>query len=137
MSHAQERPAISDRLRNAGLRPTRQREALACLLFKDEDRHVTAEELHNQALAAGSRVALATVYNTLHQFVAAGLLREIVIDAGRSYFDTNIADHHHFYFERTGRLEDIPAPQVVIARIPEPPAGCAVKRVEVVVRVEG
>ena len=137
MLAAEATPDVLDRLRAAGLRPTRQREALARLLFTEMDRHVTAEELHREALLAGSKVALATVYNTLHQFVTAGLLREIVIDAGRSYFDTNIVDHHHFYFETSGRLEDIPAPQVTISRIPDPPAGCKVKRVEVVVRVEG
>src|SRR5579871_2144950 len=100
--------AVLERLRGAGLRPTRQRLALARLLYDGRDRHVAAEELHAEALAAKVRVSLATVYNTLHQFTEAGLLREIVVAGGRSYFDTNISEHHHFFFEDSGRLEDIP-----------------------------
>src|SRR5262249_60651102 len=76
------------------LRPPRQRLALARLLFEKGDRHVTAEQLHGEAQAASVRVSLATVYNTLHQFIGAGLLREVVVDPGRSYFDTNVSDHH-------------------------------------------
>src|SRR6202795_1491326 len=88
-----------ERLRTAGLRPTRQRLALARLLFEKGDRHVTAEQLHGEAQATSVQVSLATVYNTLHQFIAAGLLREVVVDPGRSYFDTNVSDHHHFFHE--------------------------------------
>ena len=95
-------------LRAAKLRPTRQRLALAKLLFEKGDRHVTAEQLHDEALAASIPVSLATIYNTLHQFVGAGLLREVVVNPGRSYFDTNIADHHHFFFEETGKLHGYP-----------------------------
>ena len=126
---------ILDRLRAAGLRPTRQRLALAKLLFEGPDRHVTAEILHGEARAASVRVSLATVYNTLHQFTNAGLLKEIVVDSQRSYFDTNIADHHHFFFEGSNELEDIPSEHIVVSELPEPPAGMAVKRVDVVVRV--
>ncbi|OHC76254.1 MAG: transcriptional repressor [Rhodospirillales bacterium RIFCSPLOWO2_01_FULL_65_14] len=127
-------PAL-DRLRSVGLRPTRQRLALARLLFENGDRHVTAEMLHAEAQAAAIRVSLATVYNTLHQFTTAGLLREIVVDSQRSYFDTNMTDHHHFYFEKTSELEDIPGEQVVVAQLPAPPAGTEVKRVDVVIRI--
>jgi Fur family iron response transcriptional regulator len=124
-----------DLLRAADLRPTRQRLALARLLFEKGDRHVTAEMLHDEALAANIRVSLATVYNTLHQFTAAGLLREIVVDATRSYFDTNIQDHHHFFFEKSGRLEDIPGHQVVVSDMPAAPEGTRVARVDVIVRL--
>ncbi|HIM76747.1 MAG TPA: transcriptional repressor, partial [Rhodospirillales bacterium] len=103
---------VLDRLRGAGLRPTRQRLALAKMLLEGPDRHVTAEILHAEAQAASIRVSLATVYNTLHQFTAAGLLREIVVDSQRSYFDTNTSDHHHFFFEGSNRLDDIPGDQV-------------------------
>ncbi len=127
---------ILDRLRGVGLRPTRQRLALAKMLFEGPDRHVTAEILHAEAQAASIRVSLATVYNTLHQFTAAGLLREIVVDSQRSYFDTNISDHHHFFFEGTNRLDDIPGDQVVVASMPSPPAGTTVKRIDIVVRLE-
>ncbi len=126
-----------DRLRNAGLRPTRQRLALARLLFDGCDRHLTAEQLHSEAVGSNIRVSLATVYNTLHQFTDAGLLREIVVDAGRSYFDTNTSDHHHFFFETSGRLCDIPVEMVELARIPEAPEGTSISRVEVIVRVTG
>jgi Fur family iron response transcriptional regulator len=88
-----------ERLRSAGLRPTRQRLALVRLLFDHGDRHVSAEALHAEAQRAGVRVSLATIYNTLNQFTEAGLLREVVVEAGRSYFDTNTGDHHHFFFE--------------------------------------
>lgn len=123
------------RLRTAGLRPTRQRLALARLLFKDGDRHVTAEQLHSEAEAARARVSLATVYNTLHQFVRAGLLREVVAGTGRSYFDTNIDNHHHFYFVEDGRLEDIVATDIAMGMLPSPPAGSAIERVDVVIRL--
>ncbi len=126
---------VIDRLRQAGLRPTRQRIALAKLLFEGGDRHVTAEELHGEALGGNVRVSLATIYNTLHQFTTAGLLRQVVVDSGRSYFDTNIADHHHFFFEESGRLQDIPGESVVVSSLPEPPGGAQVSRVDVIVRV--
>jgi Fur family iron response transcriptional regulator len=126
---------VIDVLRTSGLRPTRQRIALARLLFEKGDRHVTAETLHEEAQRASIRVSLATVYNTLHQFTAAGLLREIVVDASRSYFDTNTSDHHHFFFERSGRLEDIPGDQIVVSDVPPPPSGTRVTRVDVIVRI--
>ena len=126
---------VIDRLRGVGLRPTRQRLALGKLLFDGQDRHVTAEKLHAEALAANIRVSLATVYNTLHQFTDAGMLREITVDAACSYFDTNTSEHHHFYHEASGRLEDIAGHHVAVMDLPDPPCGTAVKRVDVVVRL--
>lgn len=128
-------PNLLERLRAAGLRPTRQRLALARLLFDGGERHVTAEQLHGEALAAEIPVSLATVYNTLHQFTAAGLLREVVVEPGRSYFDTNADDHHHFFCESSGVLQDIPGQGVVVSGLPLPPVGTAIQRVEVIVRV--
>ena len=122
-------------LRAAKLRPTRQRLALARMLFEKGDRHVTAEQLHGEAQAASVRVSLATVYNTLHQFIAAGLLREVVVDPGRSYFDTNVSDHHHFFHEETGRLQDIPGERLGVAELPAPPAGTQIRRVDVIIRL--
>jgi Fur family iron response transcriptional regulator len=124
-----------ERLRAVGLRPTRQRVALARILFDRGPRHITAETLHAEASRARIRVSLATVYNALHQFVDRGLLREVMVDPGRSYFDTNVADHHHFYDPDAARLTDIPLPDVVVARIPPPPAGTEVGRVDVVIRL--
>lgn len=125
------------RLRAVGLRPTRQRLALARLLFDSGyDRHMTAEALHEEAVRAGAKVSLATVYNTLHQFTEAGLLREVVVGSGRAYFDTNTEDHHHFFYEDDGRLEDIPGELVRVSGVPHPSAG-KIARVDVIVRVKG
>jgi Fur family transcriptional regulator, iron response regulator len=123
-------------LRSAGLRPTRQRLSLARLLLEGGDRHVTAEQLHDEAVAAGVRVSLATIYNTLHQFTEAGLLRETVVEPGRSYFDTNTADHHHFFCEATGELVDIPGDHLVVSGLPSPPEGTEIRRVDIIVRVD-
>jgi Fur family transcriptional regulator, iron response regulator len=124
------------RLRAAGLRPTRQRLELVGLLFTGGHRHMTAESLHVDAVAAGAQVSLATVYNTLHQFTAAGLLRQVVVDAARSYFDTNTDEHQHFFVEDEGTLIDIPGEHISIAGVPSPPKGMAVERIDVVVRVK-
>jgi Fur family transcriptional regulator, iron response regulator len=126
---------LTKRLRVAGLRPTRQRVALAQLLFDGTDRHVTAEHLHGEAVARSIPVSLATVYNTLHQFTTAGLLREVVVEPGRSYFDTNTRDHHHFFCESTGHLQDIPGELVMVGQLPQPPAGAEICRVDVIIRV--
>ncbi len=125
-----------DILRDAGLRPTRQRLGLARLLFCDKDRHVTAEQLHAEASGASLRVSLATIYNTLHQFTEAGLLREVVVEPGRSYFDTNTTDHHHFFHEGTGELRDIAGDAIAVGQVPAPPAGTAIQRVDIIVRVK-
>lgn len=121
-------------LRCAGLRPTRQRVDLGRLLFARGHRHICAEDLHAEAEAAGVRVSLATVYNALHQFTGAGLLREIAVDGSRTYFDTNVSEHHHFFVEGEGRLIDLVG-EIGIDRLPEPPAGMEITSVEVVVRV--
>jgi Fur family iron response transcriptional regulator len=123
------------RLRSVGLRPTRQRVALARLLLENGDRHITAEQLHGEAVAAEIRVSLATVYNTLHQFTEAGLLREVVVEPGRSYFDTNTNDHHHFFCEATSKLQDIPGRDVVVSELPLPPLGTEICRIDVIIRV--
>ncbi len=119
----------------AGLRPTRQRVALAELLFSGQHRHVSAEALHGEAVEGGIRVSLATVYNTLHQFREAGLLREVSVDASRSYFDTDTSDHHHFFVEDEQRVIDIPASAIEISGLPEAPRGMKVTHVDVVIRV--
>ena len=123
-------------LGGAGLRPTRQRVALADLLIGDGcNRHVTAESLYDAARTAGSPVALATVYNTLRSFTEAGLMTEITVDAIRSYFDTDVSDHAHFYWEDDGRLSDAPHGSVRFDALPEPPEGAEIARVDVVVRL--
>jgi Fur family iron response transcriptional regulator len=126
---------VLSRLRAAGLRPTRQRLALAKLLFEQGHRHVSAESLHDEVLAAGQRVSLATIYNTLHQFTRAGLLREVAVEPGKAQFDTNVSDHHHFFFEASGELRDVPGSAVQLSALPSPPSGTAVSRVDVIIRV--
>lgn len=126
----------SSRLRRAGLRPTRQRVALASLLFQHGNRHLTAESLHAEAAEAGIGVSLATVYNTLHQFTEAGLLRQVAVDAARFYFDTNVEAHQHFYVEEDRTLIDIPGGMIAVAGVPAPPKGTAIDRVDVVIRIK-
>jgi Fur family iron response transcriptional regulator len=128
---------VYDTLRKVGLRPTRQRLGLARLLFANEDRHVTAEQLHAEAASVNLRVSLATIYNTLNQFTGVGLMREVVVEPGRSYFDTNTTDHHHFFHEDTAQLQDIPGDAISVGKVPEPPAGTRVERVDIIVRIRG
>lgn len=134
-SHPSRKPCLTAVLRMAGLRPTRQRVALAELLFGGPHRHISAEQLHGEASAANVNVSLATIYNTLHQFHEAGLLREVAVDASRSYFDTDTSDHHHFYVEDEQRMIDIPAEAVAFDMLPPAPEGMEVRHVEVVIRV--
>ncbi len=124
-------------LARAGLRPTRQRVSLAALLVGDgKDRHVTAESLHAAAGAVGEPVSLATVYNTLRAFCEAGLIHEISVDGSRSYFDTRLDDHPHFFWEEEGRLVDAPVEDLQIARLPDLPEGAELSRVDVVIRLK-
>jgi Fur family iron response transcriptional regulator len=122
-------------LRKAGLRPTRQRLTLGKLLFAGEDRHVTAELLHAEVAALGEHVSLATVYNTLHQFRRAGLVRELAVDGSKAYFDTNTSNHSHFMLEASGELMDIPGDTLHVAGVPQPPDGMKITHIDVVVRL--
>ena len=126
---------LIERLKAVGLRPTRQRLALAKLLFGTGNRHVSAEQLHGEAVGARVRVSLATVYNTLHQFTAVELLREVVVEPGRSYFDTNTSHHHHFFCEDDRNLVDIPGEELKVAKLPHPPPGTTVTEVDIIIRV--
>lgn len=126
---------VREMLRKSGLRPTRQRMALAEILFAKGDRHVTAELLHEEALANAVPVSLATVYNTLHQFTGAGLLREVAVEGSKTYFDTNTSNHYHFFCERDGELMDIPVGELAVQGLPEPPEGMEISRIDVLVRL--
>lgn len=128
--------STTGRLRAVGLRPTRPRVGLGKLLFEGPARHVSAEQLYQEARACRLFVSLATVYNTLHQFAAVGLLRKVVVHTGQTFFDTKVSDHHHFYDEKTGLVRDIDEAEIRFARLPEPPPGYAITGVEVIVRVE-
>ena len=126
---------VPELIRASGLRPTRQRLLLAELLFGRGHRHATAEMLHVEVVAAGERVSLATVYNTLHQFKRAGLLRELAIDGSKAYFDTNTSNHNHFFYEREGRLVDIPEDSIQVDGVPDAPDGMMISHIDVVVRL--
>lgn len=126
----------TDWLSQGGLRPTRQRIALAALLVGDgHNRHVTAESLFEAAMASGESVSLATVYNTLRAFCDAGLMQEITVDGSKSYFDTNMHDHPHFFWEDEGRLSDAPADELEISRLPKAPEGAEISKIDVVIRL--
>ena len=123
-------------LTGGGLRPTRQRLALAELLIGDGcNRHVTAESLHAAAAREEAPVSLATVYNTLRAFCDVGLLQEVTVDGARSYFDTRVDEHPHYYWEEDGRLVDAPVEAAVLAGTPPVPPGAELVRVDVVIRV--
>jgi len=134
----QERPFTEahKRLKQAGLRLTKQRLALGRLLFDGRERHVTAETVHQEANEAGIGVSLATVYNTLHQFTDAGLLRQVIVGNGKVYFDTNVSDHHHFHVESDGKLIDIPGGSIEVRGVPHTPFGTEIERVDVIVRLK-
>jgi Fur family transcriptional regulator, iron response regulator len=123
-------------LTRGGLRPTRQRLSLATLLVGDgQNRHVTAESLYALSCATGEKVSLATVYNTLRAFCDAGLMNEVVVDGSKSYFDTRMDDHPHFFWEDTATLTDAPADELQISGLPQAPAGTVVAKVDVVIRL--
>ena len=127
--------ALKDKLRRVGLRPTRQRVSLGWILFGQGDRHITAEQLFDEAMKARIPVSLATVYNTLHQFTDAGLLRQLALDSSKAYFDTNPTEHHHYFLEDEGVLIDMPSESVTVTNFPLPPFGTEVTGVEVIVRL--
>jgi Fur family iron response transcriptional regulator len=126
---------LRDKLREVGLRPTRQRVSLGWILFGAGDRHVTAEMIFEEARRARIPVSLATVYNTLHQFTAVGLLRPIAADPARTYYDTNPTHHHHFAMDDGDRLIDVPQDKISVTSLPEPPEGYEIARVDVVVHL--
>ncbi len=123
-------------LRGAGMRPTRQRLSLGTLLFGSGDRHITAEQLHAESVAAGIAVSLATIYNTLNQFTDAGLLREVAVEGHKSYFDTNTSNHYHYYLEGENRLMDIKSEHLSVDGLPTPPQGMKISRIDIIVRLE-
>lgn len=132
---AQAVPQIEVKLRHHGLRPTRQRVALGDLLFAKGDRHLTVEELHEEAIIAGVPVSLATVYNTLHQFTEAGLIRVLAVEGAKTYFDTNTSDHHHFFVEGRNEVLDVPVGNLEIGNLPEAPEGMEIAHVDVIIRL--
>ncbi|MGD9637472.1 MAG: iron response transcriptional regulator IrrA [Alphaproteobacteria bacterium] len=139
MENTRNRPysCVVSKLKTAGLRPTKQRIALAKLLFEKEcGCHITAENLHKEVMNHGLSISLATIYNTLNQFTEAKILKEIIVDPGLSYFDSNTMEHHHFYYEDSAKLEDIPVGNLAITNIPDAPAHTEISRIDVIVRLK-
>ncbi len=128
-------PVMERLLLRAGLRPTRKRLQLARILFDGPDKHVTAEQVMQATRDSGPTISLATVYNTLNQLAAAGLLRRISLDGSRTFFDTNTSEHHHIYYEEDDRLVDLPGDRLQISGLPVPARGAKVKSVEVLIRM--
>ena len=127
--------SLQERLRFAGLRPTRQRIARASLIFAKGDRHLSAEELHEEALGVNVPVSLATVYNTLHQFTQAGMLRILAVEGAKTYFDTNVSDHHHFFVEGDNEVIDIPSGSTMVGNLPPVPEGMEIVNVDIIIRL--
>ncbi len=126
---------IDKLLDNAKLRHTKQRAQIAKILFKAENRHFTAEQLHKEVRTTGHTISLATIYNTLHQFRSAGLLRQVIVEPGKVYFDTNTEPHHHFYIEDDGELLDVERNEVKISTLPEIPKNCNIQEMDVIIRL--
>ncbi len=126
---------IADALKAANLRPTRQRMALGALLLTGGHRHFTADDLQRDAARAHVSLSLATVYNTLNQFAEAGLIRRVAVEGGRTYFDTDVGDHQHFYVENESKIIDVPTGSVRIGALPEPPEGYMISHVDILIRL--
>ena len=129
---------IFKKLRSSGLRPTKQRVEIAKFLFEREKTfHFTVESLNKLLTKKSiSKIALATIYNTVHAFKAAGHLSEVEVRGNKSYFDTNVSNHHHFYDSETAELIDIDANDIVIQKIPKAPNGKKIKNVEVFINLK-
>ncbi len=127
---------LLNQLRNAGLRPTQQRVAIAETLFEKGHRHVSAEMVFDEMQQGSTKISLATIYNTLNQFKEVGLLRQIAIDSNKSYFDTNTGPHHHYYYENESKLVDIPQDSICVSGLPDIPEGMEIDHIDVVVRLK-
>ena len=129
---------IFRKLRSSGLRPTKQRVEIAKFLFeRDKTFHFTVESLNKLLLKKNSfKFALATIYNTVHAFKDAGHLSEVEVRGNKTYFDTNVSNHHHFYDSESSELIDIDASEIIIQKIPKAPNGKKIKNVEVFINLK-
>ena len=126
-----------DWVSRAGLRPTKQRIKLAQLLIGDgENKHITAESLFDLVKKNNVGVSLATVYNTLKAFCDVGLINEVMVDGGKSYFDTRLDDHPHFFWEDTGQISDAPSDTLKVNNLPDPPNEYEITKVDIIIRIK-
>ena len=134
----QQKKEIINKLRSSNLRPTKQRILIAKKLFdREETFHFTAETL-NKAVnkKKDTRISIATIYNTVEAFKKAGHIRKILTNNSKSYYDTNIKSHHHFYDSDSKKLTDIDYQEVVFNKVPNPPKGKKIKDLEVVISLQ-
>ncbi len=126
------------KLRSSKLRPTKQRLKICQFLFdRKKTFHFTVETLNKRINKNGvAKVSLATIYNTVEAFCNAGYLKEILTSKNKSYYDTNIKSHHHFYDEGNKELTDIHYSQIKLSKVPIPPKGKKIKNLEVVIRIQ-
>ena len=126
------------KLRSSNLRPTKQRLKICQFLFdREKTFHFTVETLNKKINKNGAtKVSLATIYNTVEAFTNAGYLKEILTSKNKSYYDTNIKSHHHFYDEGSKELTDIHYSQIKLSKVPIPPKGKKIKNLEVVIRIQ-
>ena len=130
----QSTPSVENLLQQRGIAPTQQRRQIAQILFA-RPQHVSAEQVLERVNQEGSVASKATVYNTLGLFARKGLIREVIVDPSRVFYDSNPSAHHHFFNVDTGQLEDIDAQQLIVQNLPTPPAGTELESVDIIVRV--
>jgi len=129
-----DRLPVIERLRSHGITPTQQRVEIAQVLFA-RHQHLSADQVLTQVNARDASVSKATVYNTLGLFAEKGLVREVIVDPAKVFYDSNLDPHHHLFHMDSGTLEDIPVSQVNVDRLPDLPAGLSVEGVDVIIRV--
>lgn len=129
-----DRETVVRKLREHGITPTQQRVDIAAVLF-ERPQHVCADQVLAQVNAVESLVSKATVYNTLGLFAKKGLIREVLVDPTRLFYDSNMIPHHHMYHTDSGMLEDVAPGQVRLEALPEVPEGMVIEGVDVVIRV--
>lgn len=135
MQHSdRQKDSISQTLRSHGVTPTAQRVQIGRIVLT-RPTHFSAEQLYEQVNEAGAYVSKATVYNTLGLFVEKGLLRQVLVDPSKVFYDSNMSPHHHFYDVESGELADIEASDIQIGALPEAGEGVEIEGVDVVVRI--
>ena len=121
---------------SSNLKITEQRKSILKILFKDGHGHFTAEQIHSNVIKDGHKVSLATIYNTLNQFIKIGIIKGIKVSSDKTYFDTNNQPHHHFYHKKLGKLEDIELKKIKISEIPKIPKGTKLDSIEVLINLD-
>ena len=125
-----------EKLRDAGLRPTKQRIIVADILLNGFNRHFTAENLQDEINSSGNSMSIATIYNCLKKFKNCGLIKQVETSKDTAIFDTNTDYHHHFLNEETGELIDIEIEEISLHKLPEIPQGYLNNGIEVIIKLK-